>query len=62
MNEQKWISVDEKPKEKGSYLGCTKNGGITIVHWYGHKWGGGFFAKHMTHWMPLPEPPNMKGE
>ena len=58
---QKWIPVtDKKPNKKGTYLVCTDNFGIVLAHWYGERFGGGYASKHITHWMPLPEP--QKGE
>lgn len=59
-----WISVkDRLPSECGKYLGCTEKGTIIIVRYY--TTDGGFFGYHnlctITHWMPLPEAPKMKG-
>lgn len=62
--QNKWISVkDRLPSECGKYLGCTEKGTIIIVRYY--TTDGGFFGYHnlctITHWMPLPEAPKMKG-
>ena len=58
---QEWISVKEPPKEKGTYIVCTDNGGVLLGHWYGTAWNvGGGAKKHLAHWMEKPEPP--KGE
>jgi hypothetical protein len=53
-----WVSVaDGLPEEKGGYIVSTNKGGILLAHWYGDKWGGGYAAKHITHWMPKPKAP-----
>lgn len=60
-----WISVDERlPKEGVRVLVWLKGDGIkytsidtdrlSLKKWV--RWG-----KLVTHWMPLPEPPKMKG-
>ena len=56
-----WISVKEPPKEKGTYIVCTDNGGVLLGHWYGTAWNvGGGAKKHLAYWMEKPKPP--KGE
>ena len=58
---QEWISVKEPPKEKGTYIVCTDNGGILLGHWYGTAWNaGGGANKHLAYCMEKPQPP--KGE
>ena len=58
---QEWISVNEPPKEKGTYIVCTDNGGVLLGHWYGTAWNaGGGAKKHLAYWMEKPQPP--KGE
>ena len=57
---QEWIPISEPPKENGTYIVCTDKGGVLLSHLYGNKWGGGYAAKHITHWMHKPQPP--KGE
>lgn len=58
---QEWKPVSEPPKEKGTYLVCTDNGGVLLGHWYGTAWNvGGGAKKHLAYWMEKPEPP--KGE
>ena len=55
---QEWISVKEPPKEKGTYIVCTDNGGILLGHWYGTAWNaGGGANKHLAYWMEKPQPP-----
>jgi hypothetical protein len=60
-----WISVEERlPNESGKYICCTTKGTILIARFY-RLIDGGCFSNHnictVTHWMPLPEPPKMKG-
>ena len=61
-----WVSVeDELPARDGVYLVFTMRGSVTTAHFYaektfsdGHRrsanWQGN---RKVTHWMPLPEPP-----
>ena len=59
-----WISVDERlPDENGRFLTVDKKGDMMVCYWEKHF---GWFAmvcnkNAITHWMPLPEPPDMKG-
>ena len=62
-----WISVDERlPDKEGTYLTYTDKDKILmdvfcIYPSHGTKfWVGG--NGKLTHWMPLPEAPKMKGE
>lgn len=58
---QWWKPISEPPKEKGTYLVCTENGGVLLGHWYGANWNaGGGANKHLAYWMEKPQPP--KGE
>ena len=58
---QDWNPISEPPKEKGTYLVCTDNGGVLLGHWYGTNWNvGGGANKHLAYWMERPQPP--KGE
>ena len=57
---QEWNPISEPPKEKGTYLVCTDNGGVLLGHWYGTAWNGGGAKKHLAYWMKKPQPP--KGE
>ena len=58
---QEWKPISEPPKEKGTYLVCTDNGGVLLGHWYGTDWNaGGGAKKHLAYWMEKPQPP--KGE
>ena len=64
----KWISVkDELPKHTGSYIVCTDKNAVCTAKWYRElptglryenpHWNSGRLDKHITHWMPLPQPP-----
>jgi hypothetical protein len=71
--QSEWISVDERlPEKHGLYL-IVWDGSVTAAyrhtHWtLGEFWNndldGGISVipdSEVTHWMPLPEPPKMKG-
>jgi len=60
-----WIDVNIRlPEKGGEFLVYTLTRIITIV-WYNrtegwHEFGGkidDYWNRHVTHWMPLPEPP-----
>jgi hypothetical protein len=57
----KWISVKERlPEKAGKYIVCTRKMSVYCTAFrFFH--GKGYFATdsttHITHWMPLPEPP-----
>lgn len=65
---QEWISVEERLPEKGQHVLCLypqKDYGSKCVVDYAET-ADGFFAEQYlferpSHWMPLPEPPKMKG-
>lgn len=60
----KWISVEERlPDKAGKYIVCTKKNAVYCTAFrFFH--GRGYFASdsntHITHWMPLPEPPEVE--
>ena len=68
---QEWISVEERlPEENGQYLTCVcvshpafEN--LTTIDVVSYGKSHGFYlyneTENVTHWMPLPEPPKMKG-
>ena len=60
---QEWISVDERlPEIEGTYLAYTSRRTIEIAHFYPYYVNGKpQFDYWITHWMPLPEAPKMKG-
>ena len=62
MNE--WISVDDRlPKCQGSYLVCKTYGdgvGVVMIDMYSRNFysnGFDWTINDITHWQPLPEPP-----
>ena len=61
--QQKWISTkDRLPQHGGSFLIATKNGAVCTAHYYPKTYSfeghfAGIAARHITHWQPLPEPP-----
>lgn len=60
--QSEWISVEERlPERNGRYLThCNiENQSLVCVLYYCKI--GGFNEGTVTHWMPLPEPPKMKG-
>ena len=59
----KWISVDERvPEIPGAYLVYTHDRRIKIDYCYDFFGNGKlYFEAMVTHWMPLPKPPQMKG-
>ena len=56
---QRWIPVSERlPEEKQSVLALDRTG--TAYHWEYSKCLSNIFVGYYTHWMPLPEPPEVK--
>ena len=57
--ERRWIPVGERlPEEKQSVLALDRTG--TAYHWEYSKCLSNIFVGNYTHWMPLPEPPEVK--
>jgi len=55
---RRWIPVSERlPKEKQSVLALDRTG--TAYHWEYSKCLSNIFVGYYTHWMPLPEPPEV---
>lgn len=55
----RWIPVNERlPKTAGSYIVSTESGSVAKVNFYPNL---GRFQRIFTHWMPLPELPEMDG-
>jgi len=65
MKQIKWISVEDKlPEKPGLYIVHCLSDKETPVK-TAHKWDKGPFAwaaGNVTHWMPLPEPPQESEE
>jgi hypothetical protein len=71
ISSNKWISVDERlPEENGRYLACVNIShfafeNLTTIAIMAYGKNHGFYlyneTEKVTHWMPLPEPPKMKG-
>lgn len=68
--QSEWISVDERlPEENGRHLACVEIShlafeGLTTVVMMEYSKTNGFNVsgeETVTHWMPLPEAPKMKG-
>ena len=60
----RWISVAERlPEQRNDYLAATKDGGVYEADFIPSKkqwWIGDDERLDVTHWMPLPEPPEVK--
>ena len=57
-----WISVgDRLPERNGRYLTHCNIEGQSLVCVLYYSKVGGFNEGTVTHWMPLPEAPNMRG-
>ena len=55
-----WISVEERlPEQYGPFLIADNEGNMEVATWTKQfGWFSGCYrVKHVTHWMPLPEPP-----
>jgi hypothetical protein len=55
----RWISVEERlPEHSGLVLAYYDCGTCDVTfHRYGGGWYGDCEDGHVTHWMPLPQPP-----
>ena len=59
--EQEWISVEDRlPKPLQDVLVFTDDGEIKISFTFMSE-GFDWLSRKVTHWMPLPTPPKMKG-
>lgn len=65
-----WISVDERlPEESGTYITYHDHGNCGVIYYNAsiHLWNVYYHEdkqnaiRSVTHWMPLPEPPDTKG-
>lgn len=58
---QEWISVEDRlPERKGRYLVYIPNEQLICCMYYDRD-ASVYGDNGVTHWMPLPEPPKMKG-
>ena len=57
--ERRWIPVSERlPEEKQSVLALDRTG--TAYHWEYSRSLSNIFVGYYTHWMPLPNPPEVE--
>ena len=56
---QRWIPVGERlPEEKQNVLALDRTG--TAYHWEYSRSLSNIFVSDYTHWMPLPQPPEVQ--
>jgi hypothetical protein len=62
----RWIPCSERLPESFIYVLCAGRDGIGILRYIGSKWLDGeanaYTTNEITHWMPLPEPPEKEAE
>lgn len=65
MKQNKWIPVGIRlPILDEEYIVCGDIGTVSTLTWSGGKWKSDIYPdriidqKKITHWQPLPEPPN----
>jgi len=56
----KWHTVDEVPEYDKHYLVYLESGSYVIVFFWGMGWEKLVSFGKVTHWMELPEPPEVK--
>jgi len=59
----KWISVEDEPPKNSTYVNVVTDGVVAQAYWRNGKFYaftaiGVATVTDVTHWMPLPEPPN----
>lgn len=62
MSEMKWIPVTERLPKKDEYVLCYSEYDTWFIGYRGFHSGewirdGVMYPAEITHWMPLPEPP-----
>ena len=60
--QSEWISVDERFPDLDERCLLCMEGAITKYKWVTIDYYQTDYDKHVTHWMPLPEPPKMRKE
>lgn len=59
----RWIPVSERmPDEDGDYLCAFDDGFLCTASFLDGDWGLWADAGEVTHWMPMPEPPETEGK
>lgn len=60
----RWILCNERLPERYIYVLCAGRDGIGILRYTGGTWldenAIAYTTNEITHWMPLPEPPEVK--
>jgi len=63
LQKSKWVSVKDKlPEPGGRYLCAFDDGSIATASSTGGDWALWASSVDITHWMPLPEPPEEKNQ
>ena len=73
VEQGEWVSVEDRlPKTGEKVLGINSDGEFFLATYIEHKispsargyntWASNMWNGKPTHWMPLPQPPKMKGE
>lgn len=64
-----WTSVEEQMPERGDVIAYSTQYGDILIGWIAETesegivcYGDGCMMYHVTHWMPLPEPPGEEVE
>ena len=59
--ENGWIPCSERLPSEFNYVLCSGRDGIGVLRYIGSKWldenAIAYSTNEITHWMPLPEPP-----
>ena len=59
LTSQTWQGIDVKPDKAGYYL-CSEGLKAIKIRWYSDIFNGFSTDDEVTHWMPLPNPPEQK--
>lgn len=59
-----WQPIDTAPRDGTKILGCEAHDGepyLQVIEWgqFGWVFADGEYGMFPTHWMPIPEPPNV---